>query len=796
MHLKMSGLDAEFDAGKVVRKIDSLAEVTSQLADNDVGFYKTIDTKFAKRVDENSTLVLGLINSLIESIDETTDKIEPSIDSLNDSWKSIGNVFDGLYEKSDIAFDSMKNDKHESASGVSASRSVINSITKANSASPSSDGLTYMEDVNDVSDSKPRRRQPKPQLKFRVPIDNSEIGPFHPKLTTKPNALEPLEKSLEIVQSEDPEEPPHFKQPYEYEIDKQEYPEFILHKSDPVPSQPWPAKEEPTWVDTAAKLEEMIESLKGCKEIAVDLEHHDYRTYYGLVSLMQISNRQQDWLIDTLALRDDLTPLNEIFTDPNVVKVFHGAFMDIIWLQRDLGLYIVGLFDTYHASKQLGFPKNSLAYLLEKFANFKTNKKYQMSDWRLRPLTPSMKLYARADTHFLLNIYDQLKNMLIDKDTLNIVLHESRKVAKRRFEYYKFRPSVPSSLVVTPISDRMEPWRSIMTQYNINLVKKQLVIDLYNWRDRIARRDDESVRYIMPNQLLVALVLSAPVDSSGVLAASNYLTDHVRMNAKEIAEVIRSSLSRSESEDLELLNTASYDTNGAAGNIETGEVSERQVHQFTSNFNSLNNSLKDIFENPKNKQAPSLLSNKTSFFTPNMFIKDTSKFVWSVKFANKNNASEFTVQDVKERLSTLHGILSRDSQKPEPVQIPLIAETVSSEIKDPEQAEAEAAKRAAKENLNEIVVIRKKVQRPKTKKPKLSKQEGEGEGEQQAEEKFDYTSANKILSSDNNTKDRKHEKRGKKRKTFDPYSKDFEEPRAPKKFYNPAYGKNMSYKSK
>ena len=58
--------------------------------------------------------------------------------------------------------------------------------------------------------------------------------------------------------------------------------------------------------------------------------------------------------------------------------------MDMIWLQRDLGLYVVGLFDTYHASCILGYPKHSLAYLLKRFAGFDAAKQYQMADWRLR----------------------------------------------------------------------------------------------------------------------------------------------------------------------------------------------------------------------------------------------------------------------------------------------------------------------------------------------------------------------------------------------------------------------------
>lgn len=68
--------------------------------------------------------------------------------------------------------------------------------------------------------------------------------------------------------------------------------------------------------------------------------------------------------------------------------------MDIMWLQRDLGLYVVGLFDTFHASRALGYPRNSLASLLSKFVNFNAEKQYQMADWRIR----SVSLFWLHDT--------------------------------------------------------------------------------------------------------------------------------------------------------------------------------------------------------------------------------------------------------------------------------------------------------------------------------------------------------------------------------------------------------------
>lgn len=66
----------------------------------------------------------------------------------------------------------------------------------------------------------------------------------------------------------------------------------------------------------------MLEELKGATEIAVDLEHHDARSYVGLVSLMQISTRQKDWIVDTLKpWRQSLQVLNQVFADPKILKV-------------------------------------------------------------------------------------------------------------------------------------------------------------------------------------------------------------------------------------------------------------------------------------------------------------------------------------------------------------------------------------------------------------------------------------------------------------------------------------------
>ena len=76
-----------------------------------------------------------------------------------------------------------------------------------------------------------------------------------------------------------------------------------------------------TWVDTIDAFQSMLSKLRKATEIAVDLEHHGYRSYSGFLCLMQISDREEDWILDLLAVRDEVESLNEVLTDPAIVKV-------------------------------------------------------------------------------------------------------------------------------------------------------------------------------------------------------------------------------------------------------------------------------------------------------------------------------------------------------------------------------------------------------------------------------------------------------------------------------------------
>ncbi|SCU91142.1 LAFA_0F02080g1_1 [Lachancea sp. 'fantastica'] len=709
----------------VLTEVIGTIRACAALSAQDVEFYKSLDRTISDSLSETSATLLKSINDVLLSVDENNETIDAGSEGLDNAWRDLGEVMDLLFEKSE---------------------SSLNKLKKK-SGSSQNESIQYLDDSTTIGESS-HKRISKPQLNFSRPVDNTETHPFKPLLKTKPNALKPLEESLNLVPEED-DIPAHYPQPYEYEIEHQEYNDSVLTKNEPIPSKSWDDSEA-TWVDNKSTLDAMLQTLKGAKELAVDLEHHDYRTYYGITCLMQISTRESDWLVDTIALRDELWVLNEVFTDPKITKVLHGAFMDIIWLQRDLGLYMVSLFDTYHASRLLGSPKHSLAYLLEHYARFKTSKKYQLSDWRVRPLPRPLHAYARADTHFLLNIYDHLRNSLLEQDKLPQALHDSRNVAKRRYEYTSFRPKIVSSRVYSPI-EKEEPWRSLMFQYNIPPEKAALVKRLYEWRDLIARRDDESPRYVAPNQLLVSLTMSAPTDAWGVLSMGSFLTDHVRSNAKALGQLIkRTSMSSSSAEKLGGYSAAADEKlphKTSISEVETNYARYVSLVQAFARQNGENNEL----------DGGSLLFAGKPL--PNEAFVGYSG----------SEVEKVSLSDLEARKSKI-----TDHTKPEePLKSMAFERPEDSLVKEPESSveipavEVEETEPVA-ENKDDIIVLKKKRHNPKPQKRPLDVASSE-------KEVLDFKTAKKVLAAPTNTSTRNFKKK------FDPYSSEQKGPEGVKR---------------
>ncbi|KAG2554648.1 hypothetical protein PVAP13_9KG595900 [Panicum virgatum] len=261
-----------------------------------------------------------------------------------------------------------------------------------------------------------------------------------------------------------------------------------------------------TLVEDHKGLMELAKKLKSVTEFAVDLEHNQYRSFQGLTCLMQISTRREDFIVDTLKLRIYIgLYLQEPFKDPTKRKVMHGVDRDIMWLQRDFHIYVCNLFDTGQASRVLQMERNSLEHLLLHFCGVTAKKEYQNADWRSRPLPEEMIKYAREDTHYLLYIYDLMKQRLQRESTPenDLLLEVHKRSNEICLQFYEKELLTDTSYLHI----------YGLQEHELNAKQLAVVAALHGWRDRIARQEDESTGYVLPNKALIEIAKQMPTDN-------------------------------------------------------------------------------------------------------------------------------------------------------------------------------------------------------------------------------------------------------------------------------------------
>lgn len=373
------------------------------------------------------------------------------------------------------------------------------------------------------------RNVTRPQIAFKDCIDNSVKTPFIPKLTEKPHSLKPL--SILVEYSDQNEE--IYSHPYTFEIDNLKFRSSQFEKSEPIDASDI-EKTPLSYIDTKELLDQMINELKTETEIGIDLEAHTYRSFQGITCLLQISSRTKDYIVDPFPIWQDLTSLNEILADPKILKIFHGARNDIQWLQRDFSLYVVNMFDSYVATQVLDFPRGcrGLAFLLHSVAKVQTDKKYQMADWRIRPIPSEMVKYARLDSHYMIKIYHDLKTKLINQGNENLNL--LRSVYDQSNELCKQRHQKPLFKENSSFSDYLQ--KNNIT--HLNGKQRYGFMHLFNWRNSMARQEDESEHYVLPIHMLLKICTELPREMQGILACCNPVPPMVKQNLQALHEII------------------------------------------------------------------------------------------------------------------------------------------------------------------------------------------------------------------------------------------------------------------
>lgn len=275
-------------------------------------------------------------------------------------------------------------------------------------------------------------------------------------------------------------------------------------------------------ITTPHEWQACLERLQVEPRLAIDLEANSMHAYREQVCLIQISMPRQDYIIDPLA-RLDLSGLGALFVNPTVEKVFHAAEYDLTLIKRQYGWELNNLFDTMWAARILGYSRYGLAHLLKRHYDVRLNKRFQKSNWCKRPLLPAQLVYAQLDTHYLLQLRDQLGAELNaagrEPEAQEIFAEQTRvKLSNNEFDPDDF-------------------W-SISGAYDLNRQQQALLRELYIYRDRVAQQRNQPLFKIFSDKTLLELAQATPGRLEQLRQIHGMTSGQIRRYGRQLMQVI------------------------------------------------------------------------------------------------------------------------------------------------------------------------------------------------------------------------------------------------------------------
>ena len=258
------------------------------------------------------------------------------------------------------------------------------------------------------------------------------------------------------------------------------------------------------YVRTESELEQAVVSLRGSDLIALDTEAAGYHRYHDRMCLLQLSSRNETFLVDTLAV-PDIRSLSPLLAEEGREVILHDAEYDLRLLARDHLVRIGNLFDTKIAAQLLGEPAIGLGALVEKYLGHKMDKKHQRADWAQRPLPVDMLEYAAEDTRHLPALRDRLKQEL-----------EAR--GRWGWAEEEFRLREDADWSPGPV-DR-EAYLKIKNTRDFQPRNLAALRALHEWRESVASRRDVAPFRVVSNEILVALSRALPANEAALTATA------------------------------------------------------------------------------------------------------------------------------------------------------------------------------------------------------------------------------------------------------------------------------------
>lgn len=272
------------------------------------------------------------------------------------------------------------------------------------------------------------------------------------------------------------------------------------------------------------KLWGVVHKCRECRVVGIDTEANSFWAYQERVCLIQVIAGKNVYLVDPIAL-DDLAPFGQVFHDPGIIKIFHGADYDLRSLRRDFHFRIAPIFDTMIAASLLNYPAVGLAALVEKHFDVhlpKTNA-LTRSDWARRPVPEQHIDYLINDVVYL----QPLREILIEQLEKMEILEEAE-WEFRQLEQIGHRHRAP----------RLDMF-SIKGVRRLSEIQLCVFRRLYEYREEAAEEQDCPTFKVLSNNTLKALASDMPESFRQMKKIHGITSTVVWRHGKHILQAIK-----------------------------------------------------------------------------------------------------------------------------------------------------------------------------------------------------------------------------------------------------------------
>ena len=247
-------------------------------------------------------------------------------------------------------------------------------------------------------------------------------------------------------------------------------------------------------ITKSADVAEFCNEISAAELVAVDTEFVREKTYWPVLCLVQIATSDRAVAIDPLANGIDLQPVYDLMANTSVLKVFHSASQDMQVMFNATGRMTEPVFDTQIAAMVSGYgDQPAYASLVQKIVGLTIDKRSQMTDWSLRPLTDHQIEYAIGDVTHLIKVYNRLTADLESSGRTNWAQEEMGHLRDRGL--YDLNPR--------------ELWRRVRLR---RPTRRALAVlrEITEWREVSAQRRNIPRGWVCRDEALAEIALNAP----------------------------------------------------------------------------------------------------------------------------------------------------------------------------------------------------------------------------------------------------------------------------------------------